>query len=147
MLIALVLEFANSIQSAEGLRFFSYKTAGRTIKGYEAMHMVRKGQIEGVGRGDIQGQVRFVSNPSWFLHRLESGIDLYVPIHFLKHNRLCSRPRIRCVSGQTSWLAEVRFTWGRLVSADSGGGGTDFRADCKCVYGTAGLTVRGASAT
>ena len=45
-----------------GLGFFSFKTAGRTIKGYEAMHMVRKGQIEGVGKGDIQGQVRFVSN-------------------------------------------------------------------------------------
>jgi transposase, IS6 family len=45
-----------------GLGFFSFKTAGRTIRGYEAMHMVRKGQIEGVGKGDIQGQVRFVSN-------------------------------------------------------------------------------------
>jgi transposase, IS6 family len=45
-----------------GLELFGYKTAGRTIKGYEAMHMVRKGQIEGVGKNDIQGQVRFVSN-------------------------------------------------------------------------------------
>jgi transposase, IS6 family len=45
-----------------GLGFFRFKTAGRTIKGYEAMQMVRKGQIEGVGKGDIQGQVRFVSN-------------------------------------------------------------------------------------
>ena len=45
-----------------GLGFFSFKTAGRTIKGYEAMHMVRKGQIEGVGKADIRGQVRFVSN-------------------------------------------------------------------------------------
>jgi transposase-like protein len=45
-----------------GLGFFSFKTAGRTIRDYEAMHMVRKGQIEGVGKGDIQGQVRFVSN-------------------------------------------------------------------------------------
>jgi transposase, IS6 family len=30
-----------------GLGFFSFKTAGRTIKGYEAMHMMRKWQIEG----------------------------------------------------------------------------------------------------
>jgi transposase-like protein len=45
-----------------GLGFFSFKTAGRTIKGYEAMHMVREGQIEGVGKGDIRGQVRFVTN-------------------------------------------------------------------------------------
>jgi len=45
-----------------GLGFFSFKTAGRTIRGYEAMRMVRKGQVEGIGKGDIQGQVRFVSN-------------------------------------------------------------------------------------
>jgi transposase, IS6 family len=45
-----------------GLGFFSFKTAGRTIKGYEAMQMVRKGQIEGVGKGAIQGQVRFVES-------------------------------------------------------------------------------------
>jgi transposase, IS6 family len=45
-----------------GLGFFSFKTAGRTIKGYEAMQMVRKGQIEGVGKGDVKGQVRFVES-------------------------------------------------------------------------------------
>ena len=45
-----------------GLGFFSFNTAWRTIRGYEAMHMMRKGQIEGVGKGDIRGQVRFVSN-------------------------------------------------------------------------------------
>ena len=45
-----------------GLGFFSFKTAGRTINGYEAMHMVRKVQIEGVGKGEVVGQVRFVEN-------------------------------------------------------------------------------------
>jgi len=45
-----------------GLGFFSFKTAGRTIKGYEAMQMVRKGQIEGVAKGDVEGQVRFVES-------------------------------------------------------------------------------------
>jgi transposase, IS6 family len=45
-----------------GLGFFSFNTARRTISGYEAMNMIRKGQIEGVGKSDIQGQVRFVSN-------------------------------------------------------------------------------------
>jgi hypothetical protein len=33
----------------------------RTIKGYEVMNMIRKGQIEGVGRKDILGQVGFVA--------------------------------------------------------------------------------------
>jgi len=45
-----------------GLGFFSFNTARRTIGGYETMNIIRKGQIEGVGKGDIQGQVRFVSN-------------------------------------------------------------------------------------
>ena len=45
-----------------GLGFFSFKTARRTISGFEAMNIIRKGQIEGVGKGAIQGQVRFVSN-------------------------------------------------------------------------------------
>jgi transposase, IS6 family len=45
-----------------GLGFFSFRTAGRTIKSYEAMHMVRKGQIEGVGKGDVEGQERFVES-------------------------------------------------------------------------------------
>ena len=44
-----------------GLGFSSFKTAHRTIKGYEAMNMIRKGQIEEVGRKDILGQVGFVA--------------------------------------------------------------------------------------
>jgi transposase, IS6 family len=45
-----------------GLGFLSFKTARRTIGGYEAMHMMRKGQVEGIGEGDIRGQVRFVAD-------------------------------------------------------------------------------------
>jgi transposase-like protein len=45
-----------------GLGFFSFKTARRTIKGFEAMNLIRKGQIDGVGKGDIQGQMRFVNS-------------------------------------------------------------------------------------
>ena len=45
-----------------GLGFFSFNTARRTISGHEAMNIIRKGQIEGVGKGDIRGQVRFVSS-------------------------------------------------------------------------------------
>jgi transposase, IS6 family len=45
-----------------GLGFFSFNTGRLTISGYEAMNIIRKGQIEGVGKGDIRGQVRFVSN-------------------------------------------------------------------------------------
>jgi len=41
--------------------FASFNTARRTLRGYEAMNMVRKGQIQGVKKGDILGQVEFVA--------------------------------------------------------------------------------------
>jgi transposase, IS6 family len=44
-----------------GLGFFSVETAGRTLQGYEAMNMLRKGQVRGVGKGDIPGQVAFIA--------------------------------------------------------------------------------------
>jgi len=45
-----------------GLGFFSFNTARRTIGGYEVMNMIRKGQVEGIGKGDIRGQVRFAES-------------------------------------------------------------------------------------
>jgi transposase, IS6 family len=39
-----------------------FKTARRTISGYESMNMIRKRQVEGIGKGDIRGQVRFVAD-------------------------------------------------------------------------------------
>ena len=44
-----------------GLGFFSYPTAWRTIRGYEAMHMIRKGQIQGAEKGNIQTQNQFIA--------------------------------------------------------------------------------------
>ena len=44
-----------------GMGFFSLETAWRTLQGYEVMHMIRKGQMRGVGKGDILGQVAFIS--------------------------------------------------------------------------------------
>jgi transposase-like protein len=44
-----------------GMGFGSFKTARRTLRGYEAMNMIRKGQIQGVAKGDIQAQAEFVS--------------------------------------------------------------------------------------
>jgi transposase-like protein len=43
-----------------GMGFSSFNTARRTLRGYEAMNMIRKGQIQGVAKGDIQAQVGFV---------------------------------------------------------------------------------------
>ncbi len=39
----------------------SFNTARRTIKGYEIMNMVRKGQIQGVARGAVQKRVKFIN--------------------------------------------------------------------------------------
>ena len=44
-----------------GMGFFSVETAGRTLQGYEVMHMIRKGQMQGVNKGDIAGQVAFIA--------------------------------------------------------------------------------------
>jgi transposase, IS6 family len=44
-----------------GMGFFSVETAERTLQGNEVMNMIRKGQIRGVGKRDIPGQVTFVA--------------------------------------------------------------------------------------
>jgi IS6 family transposase len=44
-----------------GLGFGSYPTAWHTIQGYEVMHMIRKGQIEGVEKGNSQAQQQFIA--------------------------------------------------------------------------------------
>jgi transposase, IS6 family len=44
-----------------GLGFWSFDTAWRTLQGYEAIHQLRKGQVQGTSRGNIRSQVRFVA--------------------------------------------------------------------------------------
>jgi transposase-like protein len=43
-----------------GLGFGSFHTAWMTIRGYEAMNQLRKGQVRGTSRGDIISQNRFI---------------------------------------------------------------------------------------
>jgi transposase, IS6 family len=45
-----------------GLGFFSMESAWRTLQGYEVMNMVRKGQMRGVEKGDILGQMVFIAS-------------------------------------------------------------------------------------
>src|SRR5918999_2547991 len=42
-----------------GLGFCSFSTAWRTLRGYEMMHMIRKGQVSA---GGVQAQVKFVDS-------------------------------------------------------------------------------------
>jgi IS6 family transposase len=44
-----------------GLGFGSFRTAQRTLQGYEAMHIIRKGQIEGIAKGDVLAQNRVLA--------------------------------------------------------------------------------------
>jgi transposase, IS6 family len=44
-----------------GMGFFSFETAWRTLQGYEMMNMLRKGQVQGVDKGDVGGQVALVA--------------------------------------------------------------------------------------
>jgi transposase, IS6 family len=45
-----------------GLGFGTFATAQRTIQGYEAMHMLRKGQLEGMAKGDVLAQNRIIND-------------------------------------------------------------------------------------
>ena len=40
--------------------FGEFSTAQRTIQGYEAMHKLRKGQLEGVAKGDVLAENRVI---------------------------------------------------------------------------------------
>jgi transposase-like protein len=47
-----------------GMGFGSFNTARRTLKGYEIMHMIRKGQIEKVERGAVKERIKFINQIS-----------------------------------------------------------------------------------
>jgi transposase-like protein len=44
-----------------GLGFKSFNTARRAIKDYEVMNMLRKGQMIGVPKGDVQAHLSFIA--------------------------------------------------------------------------------------
>ena len=44
-----------------GMGFGSFNTARRTLKGFEAMNMIRKGQVQGVRKGDVRASIELVS--------------------------------------------------------------------------------------
>jgi transposase, IS6 family len=44
-----------------GLGFGAFDTAQRTIQGYDAMHMLCKGQHDGLGKGDGLAQTRVIN--------------------------------------------------------------------------------------
>ncbi len=43
-----------------GMGFGSFNTARRTLRGMEAMNMIRKGQLQRVEKGDVRTQIELV---------------------------------------------------------------------------------------
>jgi IS6 family transposase len=48
-------------EEPSGLGFGGFRTARRTLAGFEAMAMIRKGQIRKIGGRDIRGQAIFIT--------------------------------------------------------------------------------------
>jgi transposase, IS6 family len=44
-----------------GMGFFSFETAWQTLQGFEIMNIIRKGQVQGVEKGDVRGKVALVA--------------------------------------------------------------------------------------
>lgn len=44
-----------------GMGFFSFEMAWRTLQGFEVMNRMRKGQLQGVEKGDVRGRVALVA--------------------------------------------------------------------------------------
>ncbi len=42
--------------------FFSFETAWNTLEGDEVMNLMRKGQMQGVDKGDVVGQVALITS-------------------------------------------------------------------------------------
>ena len=53
--------YQTSGQARDGLLFVGDRVAN-PCRGYEGMHMLRKGQMRGVEKGDILGQVAFIAS-------------------------------------------------------------------------------------
>jgi IS6 family transposase len=58
------------------LGYRSFDTAERTLQGVETMNMIRKGQLKRIGRGDVQGQARFITSLFQIAARLELSATL-----------------------------------------------------------------------
>lgn len=44
-----------------GMGFFAFRTAWQSFQGYERMNRMRKGQVQGVNKGDSLGQTAFIA--------------------------------------------------------------------------------------
>ena len=69
------------------LGFGNLRTARRTLAGYEAMAMIRKGQAKNTGGRDMQAHATFVAGLFGIGAEPHSLLPQHGPIQTLQHNR------------------------------------------------------------
>jgi transposase, IS6 family len=77
-----------------GMGFWSFETAWRTLQGYEVVNMMRKGQIQGVRKGDSVQQAAFIAELFGVAISTQQQSDevpfLVFLFVFLQHSRKCN---------------------------------------------------------
>jgi hypothetical protein len=74
------------------------------------MNMIRKAQIAGISRRDIQMQVRFVSNLFGIAAKIGAQLGLFTSLFiFCNTTRLCARPGLWKTAGG---MWRRRVSWG-----------------------------------
>jgi len=72
------------------LGFRSPERAWTAIEGYEAMHMIRKGQVRRLDKGDVSGQRQFIHN--LFGNRCVELGELTLTA--CRHSAICNRTAV-----------------------------------------------------
>jgi IS6 family transposase len=73
-----------------GMGFFSFETAWRTFQGFEMRNKLRKGQVQGVAKGEVRGQVTLIARRFGVARYVEQSEPL--PPHCLFLQFLATQP-------------------------------------------------------
>lgn len=77
------------------------ETVGRTLQGNERMYMICKGQMQDVTKGDITGQVTFITDLVWrsglSLTRMGNLLAIVFFCQFLQQNPLLHTVPYQCI--------------------------------------------------
>lgn len=72
-----------------GMGFFSFETGWKTLQGLEIMNIMRKGQVQGVEKGGMRGQVALVAKLFGLIAQERLSVPLifrFFLCKFLQHN-------------------------------------------------------------
>jgi transposase-like protein len=88
------------VNASQGFR--SFHGARRTIQGYEVVHIIRKGQVRWLPKGDVLGMILYLNETlglraEWShagcLHQLDSAATLFATLPVKRRLRAMQRPR------------------------------------------------------